>query len=71
MFFCEFNTDALLDGDSKAQAEYFAKAIGGPGAQGWMTVNEVRRIKNMKPIDGGDELVKAGQQPAPQQGNTQ
>lgn len=59
-FFGEFNTDALLDGDSKAQAEYFAKALGGPGSQGWMTPNEVRRLKNMKPLEGGDKLVFAG-----------
>lgn len=71
LFFGEFDTDALLDGDSKAQAEYFSKALGGPGAQGWMTVNEVRRLKNMAPISGGEELVKSGQVPADpaQQGN--
>lgn len=63
--FGEFNADALLDGDSKAQAEYFAKALGGPGAQGWMTINEVRKLKNMPAIDGGDQIIKAGA-PAPQ-----
>ncbi|MGL6245637.1 phage portal protein [Pseudomonas sp.] len=56
-YFGEFNVDALLDGDSKAQAEYFAKALGGPGTQGWMTINEVRRLKNLKPIAGGDKLI--------------
>lgn len=50
-YFAEFNRDALLDGDSKAQAEYFAKALGGPGAQGWMAVDEVRRLKNLPPMD--------------------
>lgn len=60
IYFGEHNTDALLDGDSKAQAEYFAKALGGPGNQGWMTINEIRRLKNLKPIDGGDKLVFAG-----------
>lgn len=58
--FGEFNTDALLDGDSKAQAEYFAKGLGGPGSQGWMTINEVRRLKNLKPVAGGDKLIFAG-----------
>lgn len=58
--FGEFNADALMDGDSKAQAEYFAKALGGPGSQGWMAVNEVRRLKNLPPIDGGDRLVFSG-----------
>lgn len=50
LFFGEFNRDALLEGDSKEQAEYFGKAAGGPGAQGWMTVNEIRRLKNLPPI---------------------
>lgn len=59
MFFGEFNTAALLEGDSKAQAEYFAKALGGPGSQGWVTPNEVRRLLNMPPVEGGDTLVIA------------
>lgn len=53
-----------MEGDSKAQAEYFSKALGGPGSQGWMTPNEVRRLKNLPKIKGGDELVKAGAAPA-------
>lgn len=60
IYFAEFNTDALLEGDAKAQAEYFAKALGGPGTQGWMTINEVRRLKNLKPVAGGDRLIRAG-----------
>lgn len=65
-FFAEFNTDALLDGDSTAQADYFSKALGGPGTQGWMTINEVRRLKNMPPIEGGDKLIMSGTpDPAP------
>lgn len=62
-FFGEFNADALLDGDSKTQAEYFAKALGGPGTQGWMTINEARKLKNLKPVDGGDKLIFAGSTP--------
>jgi len=58
--YAEHNVDALLEGDSAAQSEYFAKALGGPGAQGWMTVNEVRKTKNLPPIPGGDELIRAG-----------
>lgn len=61
-YFMEHNADSLMAGDSKAQADYFAKAIGGPGAQGWMAVDEVRRLKNMKPM-GGEfaKVVKAGE----------
>jgi hypothetical protein len=65
--FVEFNRDALLDGDSKAQGEYFGKALGGPGTQGWMTINEVRKLKNMPPITGGDQLIFAGTKPVPAQ----
>ena len=55
-YFAEFNVDGLMDGDSKTQADYFTKALGGPGAQGWMTINEVRRLKNLPPIAGGDKV---------------
>ncbi len=59
-YFAEFNVDGLMEGDSKAQAEYFGKALGGPGAQGWMTVNEVRRLKNMPPLDDYNTIPRAG-----------
>jgi HK97 family phage portal protein len=61
-YFMEHDTDSLMAGDSKAQADYFTKAVGGPGAQGWMAVDEVRRKKNLKPM-GGDfaKVIKAGQ----------
>lgn len=62
LFFGEFNTDALLAGDAKTQADYFGKALGGPGAQGWMTVNEVRRLKNQKPLN--DEWANTVQRAA-------
>ena len=66
-YFVEFNVDALLEGDSKAQADYFGKALGGPGAIGWMAVNEVRALKNLPPIPGGDKLFmpNAAAKPAP------
>lgn len=56
-FFVEFNRDGLLAGDSKTEAEVMSKALGGPGTQGWMTVNEARRLKNLPPVDGGDQLT--------------
>ncbi|MBN3004505.1 phage portal protein [Chromobacterium alkanivorans] len=58
--FCEFELDALQEGDGKSQGEYFGKALGGPGSQGWMTVNEVRRRKNLPPVPGGDIIYYAG-----------
>jgi HK97 family phage portal protein len=52
--FVEFNLDALLRGDSASQAAYFRAALGGPGTgDGWMTVDEVRKLKN-EPALGGD-----------------
>jgi hypothetical protein len=66
--FTEHNTDKLMEGDSKAQGEFFAKALGGPGTQGWMAVDEVRQLKNLKPL-GGEfaEVMKAGGAPAPEE----
>lgn len=67
--FVDFDIDALLAGDAKSQAEYFRASLGGPGTgNGWMTVNEVRRIKNLPPIEGGNELFKA--QPKAASGNS-
>lgn len=58
--FIEFYRDALIEGDSAAQGTYFRTALGGPGAgDGHMTVNEVRRIKRLAPVDGGDEIYRA------------
>jgi HK97 family phage portal protein len=58
--FVEFYRDALIEGDSAAQGAYFRTALGGPGAgDGHMSVNEVRKIKRMAPVAGGDELFKA------------
>jgi HK97 family phage portal protein len=58
--FVEFYRDALYEGDIKAQGDYFRSALGGPGAgDAHMTVNEVRRIKRLPPVAGGDELYRA------------
>jgi HK97 family phage portal protein len=67
-YFVEFNREGLLAGDSKAEAEYFAKALGGPGTQGWMSVDEVRRVKNLPP-DGNPKMsrvIEAGAKPVTQ-----
>lgn len=58
--YAEHSTEALLEGDAKAQAEYFSKALGGPCSQGWMVVNEVRQLKNLPPVPEGDTLIRAG-----------
>lgn len=51
--FIEFNRDALLQGDSKAQSEAFKAALGGPGAgPGWQAVDDIRRLVNLPPLGG-------------------
>jgi HK97 family phage portal protein len=58
--FLEFDLGALLKGDTKAQAEDDRAALGGPGTgNGYKTVNEIRRARNLAPIEGGDVLFKA------------
>jgi HK97 family phage portal protein len=55
--FLRFDRDALIEGDSKAQADYNRAALGGPGTgQGWLTVNEVRKQKGLPPVTGGDVI---------------
>lgn len=51
--FLQFDRDALIEGDSKAQAEYNRAALGGPGTgMGWMSVDEIRKAKGLAPIGG-------------------
>ena len=57
-FFAEFNTAGLERGDYKARNEGYRIAAGRAGEPGWMTINEIRRLENMPPIAGGDELFK-------------
>jgi len=51
--FIRFDREALIEGDSKAQAEYNRAALGGPGTgQGWMSVDEIRKAKGLAPRGG-------------------
>lgn len=69
--FAEFNTDGLMRGDSKSRAEYFQAALGGTQNPAWMAPNEVRKLENLPPIEGGDKLhapeEKKPNEPAPSQ----
>ena len=47
----EFNTTALLRGDSKARAEYYSKLF----AIGAISPNEIRRKENMNDSVDGDK----------------
>lgn len=51
--FVEFNRAAAMQGDSKAESDSFKASLGGPGAgPGWMSVDDVRRLKNLPPLGG-------------------
>jgi len=54
--FAEFNTAGLERGDTKARNESYRISVGRAGEPGWMTINEVRRLENLPPIEGGDVL---------------
>lgn len=51
--YIEAHVDAKLRGAFTEQAKILQSSTGRP----WMTTNEARRLRNMPPIDGGDELV--------------
>jgi HK97 family phage portal protein len=52
-YFCEFGLEGLLRGDSKARADFYAKAI----QNAWMKPNEVRRRENLPRDPDGDRLL--------------
>lgn len=49
--FTEFVLDALLQGDSKARAEFYTKLF----MLGSISSNEIRSFENMNPVEGGDQ----------------
>lgn len=55
-FYCKFNLDALLRADSKGRSEFYKAAVGGTQSPGFMTVNEVRALENLPPLEGGETL---------------
>lgn len=55
-YFVEFNTAGLERGDYKTRMEGYRIAAGRAGEPAFMTVNEIRKLENMPPVDGGDTL---------------
>jgi len=49
--FVEFTAEGLLQADSAGRASYYQSALGGSGGTGWLSVNEVRRLENMEPLE--------------------
>lgn len=50
----EFKIDSLLRGDAQTRATAYAQ-----GRQwGWLSVNDIRRLENMNPIENGDRYLE-------------
>lgn len=71
--FAEFKLDALLRGDLSSRSAAYAT-----GRQwGWLSVNDIRNLENLNPVDNGDiylqpmNMVEAGTEPEPIQEPTQ
>lgn len=59
-YFFRFNFNGLLRADTKARAEYYKLALGGPSTGiGFLSVNEVRELENFDKIDDGDTVFTA------------
>ena len=56
----EFNLEGLLRGDSAGRSDFYTKMT----AMGAMTINEVRALENLPPVEGGD-LARTQMQNAP------
>lgn len=70
--YVEAHIDAKLRGSFLEQARHTSTATGGP----WMTRNEARAMRNLPPVDGGDELITplnvlVGGQASPHDSGTQ
>lgn len=52
--FIEFDLEGRLRGDTKSRYEAYTAAVGGP----WAAANDVRRLENLPPIDGGDQVLR-------------
>ena len=46
----EFNMEGLLRGESQARASFYQSGL----SNGWMTINEVRALENLPPVEGGE-----------------
>lgn len=52
-YFAEYSLEGFLRGDSAARSAFYTTAL----QNGWMTRNEVRRLENLPPVEGGDILT--------------
>lgn len=49
-YYAEFNVEGLLRADTTSRTAFYSTAL----QNGWMSRNEVRRLENLPPVDGGD-----------------
>jgi len=52
--FPQFIVDGLLRGDTKTRYDSYKTAR----ESGWLSVNEIRELENLNPIDGGDQYIQ-------------
>lgn len=55
-YFAEHNVDALMRGDSAARSSFYQTMT----ASALMTRNEVRKLENLDPVEGGDTFLVQG-----------
>lgn len=68
-YYAKFNEAALLRGSMENQANFFSKALGSGGGQGWMSGNEVREKFEMAPEAGADSIPKPAAKGSPSGGD--
>lgn len=61
-YFIEFNTASLERGDIKTRYEAYRIMLGRAGERPVLSVNDVRRLENYEPVEGGDDMSPIGQQ---------
>lgn len=64
-YYVKFFDGELLRGAAKDRAEYYAKALGSGGSDGWLTPNDVRGFEDLDPIAGNDAIPRRANGSAP------
>lgn len=52
--YAKYSVEGLLRGDTKGRYDGYAVAR----QWGWLTVNEIRKLEELPPVEGGDELLR-------------
>ena len=65
--FVEHTVEGLLRGDIQSRYAAYQIALGNNNNPGFMTINEVRALENLNPMDGADELFSPQEPEEPQE----